>query len=45
VVDERLRVCGFTGLCVIDTSIMPAVVSGNANAATINRREGRGYDP
>jgi choline dehydrogenase len=35
VVDERLRVKGIQGLRVVDASIMPAVPSGNINAAVI----------
>jgi choline dehydrogenase len=35
VVDERLRVKGLAGLRVVDASVMPAVPSGNINAAVI----------
>jgi choline dehydrogenase len=39
VVDERLRVKGVAGLRVIDASVMPAVPSGNINAAVIAMAE------
>ena len=35
VVDTELRVHGIDGLRVVDASVMPAVISGNTNAATI----------
>jgi len=35
VVDSERRVHGSAGLCVADAAIMPTVVSGNTNTATI----------
>jgi choline dehydrogenase len=35
VVDERLRLKGISSLRIVDASVMPAVPSGNINAAVI----------
>lgn len=35
VVDPQLRVKGVRGLCVADASVMPTIISGNTNSATL----------
>jgi choline dehydrogenase len=35
VVDEKLKVRGISGLYIADASIMPTIISGNTNAASI----------
>ncbi|MNL81542.1 Oxygen-dependent choline dehydrogenase [compost metagenome] len=35
VVDEQLRLHGLAGLRIADASIMPRIISGNTNAASI----------
>ena len=39
VVDTRLRVRGFTGLRVIDCSVMPTLISGNTNSPVVMMAE------
>tara|TARA_B110000305_G_scaffold203261_1_gene232112 strand:- start:510 stop:689 length:180 start_codon:yes stop_codon:yes gene_type:complete len=43
VVDSTLNVYGISGLRIVDASVMPNIVSGNTNAATMMIAE-RGAD-